>query len=121
MIYHRTIIDVADNTGALKVLCIKVLRTKYNRGSIGCKVITCVKRYIANKKVKKGEIKLGILIRQRSPLHRPNGTTVRFLDNSIVFVDKKNNPIASRIFGPVTQELRSKQCMKIISMASCSI
>jgi large subunit ribosomal protein L14 len=121
MIYHRTLLDVADNYGALKALVIKVLRSKYNKGSIGSTVVVCVKRYISNKKVKKGEIKTGILIRQASSLIRSNGVVLRFKDNSIVFVDKKNNPIASRIYGPVTHELRQLQYMKLVSMASCCI
>lgn len=121
MIFHRTLLNSADNSGALKLMCIKVLESAKSCGRVGSKLVVCVKRYIPNKKVKKGEIRNGIVVRQSFPIIRSSGLVIYFLENSLVIVDKKNNPISSRVIGPVTHELRFNNFMKIISMASCSL
>lgn len=121
MVFHRTILDIADNSGALKALCIKVLKSTSNHGFVGDRIVLCIKRYVPRKKVKKGEVRMGILVRHCHYIQRPSGTFYRFLENSVVLVDKKYSPISSRIFGPVSHELRKKHAMKIISMAPCSL
>jgi large subunit ribosomal protein L14 len=106
MVQTTTTLDVADNSGAKKIMCIRVLGgTKRKYASLGDVIIVSVKEAIANSKVKKGEIS------------RQDGSYIRFDSNSAVLVDKDNEPIGTRIFGPVARELRAKRFMKIISLA----
>src|SRR5574342_511462 len=118
MIQMRTVLDVADNSGARKVQCIKVLggsRRKY--ASIGDVIVVSVKEALPNAKVKKGDVARAVIVRTRKEVPRQDGSYIRFDANSAVLVDKDNEPIGTRIFGPVARELRAKRFMKIISLA----
>ncbi len=118
MIQMRSILKVADNSGAQKVGCIKVLggtRKRYAR--IGDIIVGSVKEAIPDGKVKKGDVIRGVLVRSVNQTRRPDGSYIRFDENSIVLINKDNEPIGTRIFGPVARELRAKKFMKIISLA----
>ena len=118
MIQPRSMLDVADNSGAKKLMCIRVLggtRRKY--ASLGDVIVVSVKEAIANSKVKKGEVARAVIVRTKKEVSRQDGSYIRFDSNSAVLVDKDNEPIGTRIFGPVARELRAKRFMKIISLA----
>jgi large subunit ribosomal protein L14 len=118
MIQMRTMLDVADNSGAKKVGCIKVLgssRRKY--ASLGDVIVVSVKDAIPNAKIKKGDVVKAVVVRTKSGIRRPDGTYIKFDDNSAVLINPQNEPIGTRIFGPVARELRAKKFMKIISLA----
>jgi large subunit ribosomal protein L14 len=118
MIQVQTHLDVADNSGAREVECIKVLGGSRRRyAAVGDVIIVSVKSAIANGKVKKGEVARAVVVRQRKDLKRKDGTVIRFDTNAAVIIDKKNEPIGTRIFGPVARELRARQFMKIVSLA----
>ncbi len=118
MVQTTTTLDVADNSGAKKVMCIRVLggtRRKY--ASIGDVIVVSVKEAIPNAKVKKGEVAKAVIVRTKKEVSRADGSYIRFDTNSAVLVDKDNEPVGTRIFGPVARELRAKRFMKIISLA----
>ena len=118
MIQMKTLLNVADNSGAKHVQCIKVLggtRRKYAR--IGDIIVVAVKDALPNAAIKKGGIEKAVVVRTRKELHRPDGTFIRFDDNACVVIDANNNPKGKRIFGPVARELREKDFMKIVSLA----
>jgi len=118
MIQMQTNLDVADNSGARKIQCIKVLGGSKRRfASIGDIIIVSIKDAIPRGKVKKGEVLKAIIVRTKKEFKRIDGTTIRFDKNAAVLLDKQEEPIATRIFGPVTRELRTKKFMKIISLA----
>ena len=118
MIQMQTKLDVADNSGARKIQCIKVLGGSKRRfASIGDIIIVSIKDAIPRGKVKKGEVLKAIIVRTKKEFKRLDGTTIRFDKNAAVLLDKQEEPIATRIFGPVTRELRTKKFMKIISLA----
>lgn len=118
MIQQQTRLEVADNTGARQVMCIKVLGgSKRRYASVGDIIVVSVKDAIPRGKVKKGEIYKAVVVRTRFPLARGDGSTIRFDANAAVLINKDKEPIGTRIFGPVTRELRGKQFMKIISLA----
>jgi large subunit ribosomal protein L14 len=118
MIQMRTVLDVADNSGARKVQCIKVLGgSKRKYASIGDIIVVSVKEAIPNGKVKKGEVMKAVVVRTAKELGRADGTYIRFDNNSAVLIDNQKEPIGTRIFGPVARELRAKKFMKIISLA----
>ena len=118
MIQMQSNLDVADNSGARKIQCIKVLGGSKRRfASIGDIIIVSVKDAIPRGKVKKGEVLKAIVVRTKKHFKRIDGTTIRFDKNAAVLLDKQEEPIATRIFGPVTRELRTKKFMKIISLA----
>ena len=118
MIQMRTTLDVADNSGARRVQCIKVLGgSKRKYASIGDIIVVSVKEAIPNGKVKKGEVMKAVVVRTAKELGRPDGTYIRFDNNSAVLIDNQKEPIGTRIFGPVVRELRAKKFMKIISLA----
>jgi large subunit ribosomal protein L14 len=109
---------VADNSGARRVQCIKVLGgSKRKYASIGDIIVVSVKEAIPNGKVKKGEVMKAVVVRTAKELGRPDGTYIRFDNNSAVLIDNQKEPIGTRIFGPVARELRAKKFMKIISLA----
>ena len=109
---------VADNSGARKIQCIQVLGGSKRRfASIGDIIIVSIKDAIPRAKVKKGEIFKAVVVRTKKDFGRADGTTIRFDKNAAVLLDKQEEPIATRIFGPVTRELRTKKFMKIISLA----
>jgi large subunit ribosomal protein L14 len=118
MIQMRTVLDVADNSGARKVQRIKVLGgSKRKYASVGDIIVVSVKEAIPNAKVKKGEVTKAVVVRTAKELGRSDGSYIRFDTNSAVLIDNQKEPIGTRIFGPVARELRAKKFMKIISLA----
>lgn len=118
MIQQTSVLDVADNSGAKKVYCIKVLGGSRRRyASIGDVIIVSVREAIPGSKVKKGEVARAVIVRTKKELARSDGSSIRFDGNSAVLINKENEPIGTRIFGPVARELRAKRFMKIISLA----
>tara|TARA_B100001245_G_C22715231_1_gene347825 strand:- start:307 stop:675 length:369 start_codon:yes stop_codon:yes gene_type:complete len=118
MIQMQSNLYVADNSGARRIQCIKVLGGSKRRfASIGDIIIVSIKDAIPRGKVKKGEIYKAIIVRTKKHFHRADGSSIRFDKNAAVLLDKQEEPIATRIFGPVTRELRIKKFMKIISLA----
>ncbi len=118
MIQQTSVLDVADNSGAKKVYCIKVLGGSRRRyASIGDVIIVSVREAIPGSKVKKGEVARAVIVRTKKELARSDGSFIRFDGNSAVLINKENEPIGTRIFGPVARELRAKRFMKIISLA----
>lgn len=118
MIQTQSILDVADNSGARRVMCIKVLGgSKRRYASIGDVIVVSVKEAIPNAKVKKGDVAKAVIVRTAKEIGRPDGSYIRFDNNSAVLIDNQGEPIGTRIFGPVARELRAKRFMKIISLA----
>ncbi len=118
MIQIETNLDVADNSGAKSVKCIKVLGGSRRRyAGLGDIIIVAVQEAIPSAKVKKGEVARAVVVRTAREYGRPDGTYIKFDANSAVLINKDNEPIGTRIFGPVARELRSKKFMKIISLA----
>ncbi len=119
MIQHRTMLQVADNSGAKKLMCIRVLGGYKKRYARIGDIITCsVKEAVPRAGVKKGEVVHAVIVRQHKEMRRPDGTYIRFDDNAAVIVDKKTKEIkGTRIFGPVARELRNEGFQKIISLA----
>ncbi|MDO8519010.1 MAG: 50S ribosomal protein L14 [Deltaproteobacteria bacterium] len=118
MIQMTSVLNSADNSGAKKLFCIKVLGGTHRRyATIGDIIVVAVKEALPNAKVKKGDVKKGVIVRTRKEIRRPDGTHIRFDENSIVLIDQAGEPIGTRIFGPVARELRAKKFMKIISLA----
>ena len=118
MIQMQSNLFVADNSGARKIQCIKVLGGSKRRfASIGDIIVVSIKDAIPRAKVKKGEVFKAVIVRTSKDFQRTDGTSIRFDKNAAVLLDKQEEPIATRIFGPVTRELRSKKFMKIISLA----
>jgi len=118
VIQMTSVLDVADNSGAKKVFCIKVLGGSRRRyASIGDVVIVSIREAIPGAKVKKGEVARAVIVRTRRELARSDGSYIKFDGNSAVLINKENEPIGTRIFGPVARELRAKRFMKIISLA----
>ena len=118
MIQMRTRLDVADNSGARSVMCIKVLggtRRKY--ATVGDVIVVAVKDASPNSKVKKGDIMKAVIVRTKKEINRGDGTYIRFDVNSAVLINAQNEPVGTRIFGPVARELRAKAFTKIISLA----
>jgi ribosomal protein L14, bacterial/organelle len=118
MIQLRTVLNVADNSGAKRVQCIKVLGgSKRKYATIGDVIVVSVKEALPESKVKKGEVRRAVIVRVAKEIARPDGTYIKFDDNSAVLISPQLEPIGTRIFGPVARELRSRKFMKIISLA----
>ncbi|MDD2388919.1 MAG: 50S ribosomal protein L14 [Desulfobacterales bacterium] len=118
MIQAETRMTVADNSGAKVLYCIKVLGGSRRRyASVGDIVVVTVKEVIPNAKVKKGDVLKAVVVRTKKELRRPDGSYIRFDDNSAVLINAQKEPIGTRIFGPVARELRAKRFMKIVSLA----
>jgi len=118
MIQMQSKLFVADNSGARKIQCIKVLGgSKRRSASIGDIIVVSIKDAIPRAKVKKGDVYKAVIVRTSKDFQRSDGTSIRFDKNAAVLLDKQEEPIATRIFGPVTRELRTKKFMKIISLA----
>lgn len=118
MIQMQTNLEVADNSGAKLVRCIKVIGgSKKTSATIGDVIIVSVQQSTSSGKIKKGEVKKGVVVRTKFPLRRDDGSYVRFDTNSVVLIGADNEPIGSRIFGPVARELRNKNFTKICSLA----
>nr|YP_010335970.1 ribosomal protein L14 [Tsunamia transpacifica]QUE27860.1 ribosomal protein L14 [Tsunamia transpacifica]UNJ14376.1 ribosomal protein L14 [Tsunamia transpacifica] len=118
MIQAQTCLNVADNSGAKKLMCIQVLGTS-NRSSakIGNIIVGVVKEAIPNMTVKRSDVVKAVIVRTRKSIQRPDGMTIRFDDNAAVIINQDNNPRGTRIFGPVARELREKNFSKIVSLA----
>ncbi|HIV00977.1 MAG TPA: 50S ribosomal protein L14 [Candidatus Caccopulliclostridium gallistercoris] len=118
MVQPQTNLKVADNTGAKKIMCIRVLGGSFRRsGNIGDVIIASVKSAIPGGMVKKGDVVKAVIVRTSKGLRRPDGTHIRFDDNAAVIIDNQKQPKGTRIFGPVARELRDRDYMKIISLA----
>jgi large subunit ribosomal protein L14 len=118
MIQQESVLQVADNSGARRVACIRVLGGSGRRyASIGDIIVVSVKDAIPNARVKKGEVRRAVVVRTRKEVGRPDGSYIRFDDNAAVLIDATREPVGTRIFGPVARELRAKRFMKIVSLA----
>ena len=118
MIQMQTNLEVADNSGARRVQCIKVLGGSARKiAGVGDIVVVSVKEAIPRGKVKKGDVYRAVIVRTAKEIRRNDGTAIRFDKNAAVLLNKQNEPIGTRIFGPVTRELRSRNFMKIVSLA----
>ena len=118
MVQQESLLNVADNTGAKKVLCIRVLGgTKRRYASLGDKVVVSVKAVSPNGTVKKKQVTTAVIVRTKKGVRRSDGSQIRFDSNAVVLLDNKLEPLGTRIFGPVTRELRKLTFMKIISLA----
>ncbi|MBA2662486.1 MAG: 50S ribosomal protein L14 [Bradymonadaceae bacterium] len=118
MIQMQTRLQVADNSGAREVQCIKVLGgSKRRYASVGDTIIVSVKEALPNSKVKKGEVKRAVVVRTSKEIARADGTYIRFDDNAAVLIDNQSQPLGTRIFGPVARELRAREYMRIVSLA----
>ncbi len=118
MIQEQSILTIADNSGARRVMCIKVLGgSKRRYAHVGDVIKVAIKEAIPTGKVKKGSVADAVVVRTRKDIKREDGSSIRFDDNAAVLINTQNQPIGTRIFGPVSRELRSKDFMKIISLA----
>ncbi|MCA9529875.1 MAG: 50S ribosomal protein L14 [Myxococcales bacterium] len=118
MIQSETVLDVADNSGAKRVACIKVLGGSRRRyAAVGDVIVVAVKEALPTAKVRKGEVARAVVVRTRREYQRDDGTYIKFDTNSAVLINKDNEPLGTRIFGPVARELRAKRFMKIVSLA----
>jgi len=118
MIQAETKLKAADNSGAKVLLCIKVLGgSKRRYARVGDVIVVTVKEAMPNSKVKKGDVMRAVIVRTAKEIPRPDGSYIKFDDNSAVLINQQNEPIGTRIFGPVARELRAKNFMKIISLA----
>ncbi len=117
MIAEQTRLDVADNTGARNVMCIRVLGQRKRYAHIGDIIRITVKEAQPGGMVRKGQVLKGVIVRTKHPIRRPDGSVLRFDHNAVVIIDDQSNPRGTRIFGPVARELRDKNFMKIISLA----
>ena len=118
MIQMQTRLNVADNSGAKEVMCIKVLGGSKRRfAHIGDIIVVSIKDAMPNAKVKKGDVAKAVVVRTKHKLRRPDGSYIRFDDNSAVLINAAKEPVGTRIFGPVARELRAKQFVKIVSLA----
>lgn len=118
MIQQQSNLEVADNSGARRVMCIKVLGGSMRKtASVGDVIVVSIKEAIPRGKVKKGEVHRAVIVRTRNAVRRSDGSTIRFDKNAAVLITKQLEPIGTRIFGPVVRELRAKKFMKIVSLA----
>ncbi|MET0388280.1 MAG: 50S ribosomal protein L14 [Polyangiales bacterium] len=118
MIQQESELDVADNSGAKRVMCIRVLGgTRRRYAALGDVIVVAVKEALPNAKVKKGDVAKAVVVRTRREYQRPDGSYIKFDTNSAVLINDQREPIGTRIFGPVARELRGKRFMKIISLA----
>ncbi len=117
MIYPQTMLSVADNTGAKKVMCIRVLGGNKKYAKIGDTIIAVVKEAIPNMPIKRSDIVRASIVRTKKIIRRPDGMYIRFDDNAAVIVNMDNNPRGTRVFGPVAREIRDKNFSKIVSLA----
>lgn len=118
MIQQQTVLDVADNSGAKKVMCIKVLGgTRKRYASLGDVIVVAVKMAIPEGQVKKGAVAKAVVVRTAKEIRRPDGSYIKFDQNAAVLINAQGEPVGTRIFGPVARELRKKNYMKIVSLA----
>ena len=118
MIQMQSVLQVADNSGARRVACVKVLGGSRRRyATVGDVIVVSVKEALPNSRVRKKQLHKAVIVRTRKQIARPDGSYIRFDDNSVVLVDNNREPIGTRIFGPVARELRSRRFMRIVSLA----
>jgi large subunit ribosomal protein L14 len=118
MIKVETILDVADNSGAKKVLCFRILGgSKRKSASVGDIIVVSIKEAVPESKVKKGDVHRAVIVRTRKEVRRPDGSYIRFDNNAAVIINEAREPVGTRIFGPIARELRGKNFMKIVSLA----
>ena len=117
MIYPQTILTVADNTGAKKVMCIRILGGNKKYAEIGDTIIAVVKQAIPNMPIKRSDVVKAIIVRTKKTIRRQDGMYIRFDDNAAVIINSENNPRGTRVFGPVAREIRDKNLSKIVSLA----
>ena len=117
MIYPQTILSVADNTGAKKVMCIRILGGNKKYAKIGDTIIAVVKEAIPNMPIKRSNIVRAIIVRTKKSIRRQDGMYIRFDDNAVVIVNAEQNPRGTRVFGPISREIRDKRYSKIVSLA----
>ena len=117
MIYPQTILTVADNTGAKKIMCIRILGGNKKYAKIGDTIIAVVKEAIPNMPIKRSNIVRAIIVRTKKSIRRQDGMYIRFDDNAVVIVNAEQNPRGTRVFGPVSREIRDKRYSKIVSLA----
>jgi large subunit ribosomal protein L14 len=118
MIQLKSVLDVADNSGAKKVVCVKVLGGSRRRyASVGDVIVVAVREAIPNSKIQKGSVHKAVIVRTAKEVAREDGSFIRFDDNSAVLINANQEPVGTRIFGPVARELRGKRFMKIVSLA----
>ncbi len=118
MIQMSTVLNVADNSGAKKIACIKVLGSSNKRyARLGDIIVVSVKEALPNSKVKKGEVYRAVVVRMKKNTRRNDGSYIKFDENSAVLINRQNEPVGTRIFGPVARELRARNFMKIVSLA----
>jgi large subunit ribosomal protein L14 len=118
MIKVETVLDVADNSGAKKVLCFRILGgSKRKSASVGDIVVVSIKEAVPESKVKKGDVHKAVIVRTKKEIRRPDGSYIRFDNNAAVIINEAREPIGTRIFGPIARELRAKNFMKIVSLA----
>ncbi len=118
MIQVETILDVADNSGARQIRCVRVLdNTRRRYASVRNEIVVSIREAIPNAKVKKGDVMRAVIVRTAKEIGRPDGSYIRFDTNSAVLLDSQREPVGTRIFGPVARELRAKRFMKIVSLA----
>ena len=119
MIQMQSVLDVADNSGAKRVQCIKVLGGSHKKtANIGEQIVVSIKEAIPRGRVKKGQVMKAVIVRSKKGINRRDGSSIRFDSNAVVLVNASKEPVGTRIFGPVTRELRGEGYMKIISLAS---
>ena len=117
MIYPQTMLAVADNTGAKKVMCIRVLGSNKKYAKIGDTILAVVKEAIPNMPIKRSDVIRATIVRTKKRIRRPDGMYIRFDDNAVVIVNIDNNPRGTRVFGPVAREIRDRNFSKIVSLA----
>lgn len=117
MISEETIMVVADNSGAKKAKCFRILGQRKKYAYVGDRIKVSIREAQPDAAIKKGEVKLALIVRTKQPLKRKDGSHLRFDNNAVVLIDEKGNPLGSRIFGPVARELREMNYMKVISLA----
>ncbi len=118
MIQMQSILDVADNSGAKKVMCIKVLGGSHHMiADLGDVIVVSIKEATPNSRVKKGEVHKALIVRTKAGVRRVDGSNIKFDGNAVVLLNKQGEPIGTRVFGPVTRELRAKKFLKIVSLA----
>ena len=118
MVKVETVLDVADNSGAKKVLCFRILGGSNRRSaSVGDIIVVAVKEAVPEAKVKKGEVHKAVIVRTKKEVRRPDGSYIRFDNNAAVIINEQREPVGTRIFGPIARELRAKNFMKIVSLA----
>ncbi len=118
MIQMQSILDVVDNSGAKKIMCIKVLGGSHHMiANLGDVIVVSIKESLPSGKVKKGDVHRALIVRTKKGVRRADGSTIKFDSNAVVLLNKQGEPIGTRVFGPVTRELRAKKFVKIMSLA----